>query len=91
MNGAGLPEDPLQILNQQRPLRQLEEAVDRLPVEPPHRAIGAGPCLDRGEVGGHQRRVGPVEQPGGQAVVLRRDQDLPVVDRGAGSRAGNSG
>ena len=77
-------QNPVQILNQQGQVRQLEPAMHRLPVEPPDRPIRRHGGVHRGEVRGHERRIGPVEQPRRQAVVLRGDEDLPVVDRRAG-------
>ena len=41
-----------------------------------------------GEVRGHERRVGPVQQPRRQAVMLRGDEDLPLVHRRACAKYG---
>ena len=74
-------ENFLEVLDQQRQLRQAEPPVDCLPIQPPDRLVSVVGAIHGGEVGCDQWRVGPVQQPRRQAVVLRRHQNLPVVDR----------
>ena len=69
-----------------------ETSVTRMFGTPAASRIGAVRCRnagpvrlrvasDSGKVSRHQGRVGPVEQPGGKAVVLGGNEHLPLVHR----------
>ena len=82
-------EDLAQILDLEHQLGHAEAAVERLPVELPHGAVHARRAADGREVRRDERRVGPVQEPCGRAVMLRRNQDLPFVyGRGSQVRPG---
>jgi hypothetical protein len=79
-DAAGL-QHGVEVLHQEGDRRQPEVLVHQPPVEPPHHLVALGRPGEGGEVRGDQRRVAPVQQPGGHAVVLRRHQQLPLVAR----------
>src|SRR5688500_13384597 len=56
--------------------------MHRLPIEAPHRAVPILPGRRaRRKKSRHQRRVRPVEEPRRHTMMLRRDEQLPVVVR----------
>src|SRR5438067_1086222 len=73
----------VEILQEQSQPRNLEMPVHDLPIETPDRAIPlvSAPRGARREKCGNERRVGPVEKPRRHSMMLRRDEELPVVVR----------
>lgn len=51
------------------------------PIQPPHHSVPFGIALDGREVSSDQGGISPVEQTGGEAVMLGGHQHLPLVHR----------
>src|SRR4051812_6400887 len=51
--------------------------VELAPIETPDYPVTGDILTQRGKVGGNQRRVSPIKQPRGDAMMLRRNEQLP--------------
>lgn len=76
---TSLFEKSIEVFNQKHEFTKTESPVDCFPIETPDDAVGAGTVSERGEVGGDEGRLSPVEKPGGKTVVFADDHDFPEV------------
>jgi hypothetical protein len=67
----------IQVFHEKNKVTEAKFPVDGLPVQAPDDAVSARSIRKSGEVGGDQRRLGPIEKTCGESVVFGDDHDLP--------------
>ena len=73
-------EESLKVGDKERQLWKMKRLMDLPPVELPYRCGRAVARSRRSEMGCDKRRVGPIQKPRRYSIVLRRHQQLPLVE-----------